>query len=45
MEVPSPAEMTQPPTPPPARPAAQVSPGQQLMRMAFGGEGRLSTTI
>ena len=34
-----PAEKTQPPTPPPARPVAQESPGQQLVRMAFGVKG------
>ena len=39
MEARPPAEKTQPPTPPPARPVAQESPGQQLVRMALGVKG------
>ena len=39
VEDPSPAVMTQPPTPPPARPLAPVSPGQHLVRMALGVGG------
>ena len=39
VEDPPPAELTQPPTPPPARPLAPVSPGQHLVRMALGVGG------